>query len=212
MQPQEHVQDTGRHPCAQAHGYAHVHIHARVHVHTHANTHPGLSLLQQHQAPITPHPTGPRSQGSAPRDPPSRTYSRAARPEQRFSHPLCTRSLAHKTQVPKGRPCAVWLGSAQHSLAQLRHFLQSLQASSTAGAGRAGGGARCSGTRGRRLWGTRPRHPAVTKMSPNEIFLTPPLPRQPSWWSRRGSPGLKHELSLQATGGTGSSWGCAHSL
>lgn len=66
------------------------------------------------------------------------------------------------------------LSVAQLGSAQLRHFLQTLQASGAAGAGQAGGGARHSGTRGRQLWVTRPRHPTVTEMSLNDIFLTLP--------------------------------------
>lgn len=56
-----------------------------------------------------------------------------------------------------------------------------------------------------------PGVPLSRKCHKMKIFLTPLQPWHPSW-SRCSDPGLKHELSLQAMGGTGCSGCCAHSM
>ena len=106
-----------------------MHIHTHVHMHMDTLTpgcpHLPCRQLRQPQAPITAHPTGPLSQGSAPRDPPGRTYSRVAR-----LHALCPTEHGHACLTPSTpgpwhtkagsrKPGGAQFGSAQPSTAWL---------------------------------------------------------------------------------------------
>lgn len=134
MQPQACVEDTGRHPCAQAHTRAHTHTHTRA----------GLSSPALPPAPAAPGPHYPTPHRTpklrrSPRGP-SPAGPMAEQPGHMHGAPLSTATLVSPSPYPvPGRqnlgpesPAVVGLvqlSPAQHSLAQLRHFLQSLQAS-----------------------------------------------------------------------------------